>query len=77
MDKRKERKKSPGAPAIYGKKMRPTALYMPDYMLEWLYSKPGTISSNVREIIQREIDREACGSTQQGLQYFWEAYNTL
>ena len=64
MDKRKERKKSPGPPAIYGKKMRPTALYMPDYMLEWLYSKPGTISSNVREIIQREVDREARGSTQ-------------
>jgi hypothetical protein len=64
MDKHKERKKSPGAPAIYGKKMRPTALYMPDYMLEWLYSKPGTISSNVREIIQREIDREAHSSTQ-------------
>jgi hypothetical protein len=64
MDKRKEKKKSPGAPTIYGKKMRPTALYMPDYMLEWLYSKPGTISSTVRAIVQREIDRDASHPTQ-------------
>ena len=50
-------KKNFGRPPTYGKKMRQTAIYLPDEILEWIAKQPGdSMSDIIRNIIETNMN---------------------
>jgi len=45
----------PGRPPIYNDKMKQTAIYLPEYMLDWLKSQPDTMSEIIRQLIENAM----------------------
>lgn len=47
-----------GGPTLYANTMKPTAIYLPVPMLTWLKGQDITLSAYVRELVQREMNKE-------------------
>lgn len=46
-----------GRPTFYSKKMKQTAVWLTDEMIEWLKSQPGTMSVVIRKLIQDAMNK--------------------
>jgi len=46
-----------GHPTYYGEKMRQTAIWLPNFMVEWLKKQPGSMSDTIRNLIKEAIKR--------------------
>ena len=46
-----------GRPPLFSKKMKQTAVWLTEEMIEWLKSQPGTMSEVVRSLIQDAMDK--------------------
>ena len=46
-----------GRPTFYSKKMKQTAVWLTEEMIEWLKSQPGTMSVVIRKLIQDAMDK--------------------
>lgn len=48
---------SAGRPPIYDEPMIQTGIWLPQHMITWLKSQPGTMSDTMRSLIQQEMDK--------------------
>lgn len=46
-----------GRPPYYSKKMKQTAVWLTEEMIDWLKSQPGTMSEVIRKLIQDAMDK--------------------
>ena len=44
-----------GRPSIYDKPMKQTALWLTDEMIEWLKAQPGSMSEQLRSMIEEKM----------------------
>ena len=58
MTKRTPKRLSPGAPPLYDKAMRKTAIWMPEEMIDWLKAQPVTLSQYVRDLVDVAMKAE-------------------
>ena len=56
---RRDVKKSPGRPPLYDSPMKLVNILLPTAMIEWLQNRDTEMSSYVRDLIQREMAKEA------------------
>jgi len=50
-------KNKKGRPTMYDKKMKRTAIYLPEYIREWLSQQPGeSMSDIIRNIIETNMN---------------------
>jgi len=47
---------SAGRPALYDKPMKQTAVWLPEEMLEWLKAQPGSMSDQIRAMIEEKMN---------------------
>ena len=61
MTKRTHKRLSPGAPPMYDKAMKKTAIWMPVEMIDWLKAQPVTLSQYIRDLVEYAIAKEKEG----------------
>lgn len=49
---------SAGRPAIYDKPMKQTAVWLTEEMIEWLKAQPGSMSDQLRAMIEEKMNHE-------------------
>ena len=47
-----------GRPTLYEEKMKQTAIWLPDEMIAWLKSQPGTMSDVIRILLEEKTETE-------------------
>jgi len=52
---KKQFRATPGRPPFYGEKMRQTAIWLPDEMIAWLKTQPGSISETIRSLVEQAM----------------------
>ena len=56
--KEKQPKPSPGPTPLYGEPMKRIITLMPQHMIDWIDSNPGTRADVIRGIIQKAMDKD-------------------
>lgn len=46
-----------GRPPIFSKKMKQTAVWLPENMITWLKAQPGSMSEVIRKLIQDAMEK--------------------